>query len=131
MSRWAYLAVLIVVLASVGFGLDWQPAVMSPMPDSKFAVPAPSPVPRNKTDGPNAALSPVYPASPGPPGAVPDQTVGSGVAQRPSQVRGPLAAEVAAPNCNVRACTAAYRSFVAADCSYQPLNGPRRRCEKR
>ena len=133
MSRWAYLAVVIVVLASVGFGLDWQPATMSPMPDPKFAVPAPALVPRDKTDGPNAALSPVYPASPGPPTAasVPNQTVGTGVAQRPTQMTGPLAAQAAAPNCNVRACTAAYRSFVAADCSYQPLNGPRRRCEKR
>ena len=134
MSRWAYLAVLIVVLGSVGFGLDWQPATMSPMPDPKFALPSPSPVSRNQSDGPNAALSQAYPASPGPASAAPpSQTVGAGVAQRPTQLAGPPAEleSAAAPNCNVRACAAAYRSFMAADCSYQPMNGPRRRCEKR
>nr|WP_321454423.1 BA14K family protein [uncultured Cohaesibacter sp.] len=30
--------------------------------------------------------------------------------------------------CNIRACSARYRSFRAWDCSYQPYNGPRRRC---
>ncbi|WP_320143255.1 BA14K family protein [uncultured Cohaesibacter sp.] len=30
--------------------------------------------------------------------------------------------------CNVRACSIRYRSFRAWDCSYQPYNGPRRRC---
>jgi hypothetical protein len=32
--------------------------------------------------------------------------------------------------CNVNACTAAYRSFRAADCTYQPSDGPRRLCSK-
>jgi type IV secretory pathway VirB10-like protein len=32
--------------------------------------------------------------------------------------------------CNVSACTAAYRSFMPADCTYQPSNGPRRLCTK-
>ena len=32
--------------------------------------------------------------------------------------------------CNVSACTAAYRSFTPADCTYQPSNGPRRLCTK-
>ncbi|MGA8560875.1 MAG: BA14K family protein [Pseudolabrys sp.] len=27
-------------------------------------------------------------------------------------------------------CTAAYRSFRAADCTYQPSDGPRRLCSK-
>nr|WP_321458202.1 BA14K family protein [uncultured Cohaesibacter sp.] len=30
--------------------------------------------------------------------------------------------------CNIRACSARYRSFRAWDCTYQPYNGPRRRC---
>lgn len=32
--------------------------------------------------------------------------------------------------CNIAACTAAYISFNAADCTYQPSDGPRRYCEK-
>ena len=35
-----------------------------------------------------------------------------------------------APNCNTQACSNAYRSFDAADCTYQPANGPRRACRK-
>jgi len=35
-----------------------------------------------------------------------------------------------APQCNVAACTAAYHSFTAADCTYQPTNGPRQFCRK-
>jgi hypothetical protein len=32
--------------------------------------------------------------------------------------------------CNVAACTRAYISFTAADCTYQPTEGPRRLCTK-
>jgi membrane peptidoglycan carboxypeptidase len=34
------------------------------------------------------------------------------------------------PQCNVRACESAYRSFRASDCTYQPYSGPRRLCER-
>ena len=120
MSRWAYLGVLLVVLASVGFGLDWQPATLSPMRDVKIAAPL-APV---AASNPN----PVIPVSPVP-APPPEQTVGTGPPRRSTQMAGETAP--LAPNCNVQACAAAYRSFVAADCSYQPLNGPRRRCEKK
>ncbi|WP_353645470.1 PBP1A family penicillin-binding protein [Mesorhizobium sp. WSM2239] len=33
-------------------------------------------------------------------------------------------------SCNVRACSRAYRSFRAEDCTFQPYSGPRRLCEK-
>jgi len=32
--------------------------------------------------------------------------------------------------CNVSACSQAYISFAASDCTYQPLDGPRRLCTK-
>ena len=35
-----------------------------------------------------------------------------------------------APNCNTQACSNAYRSFDAADCTYKPANRPRRTCKK-
>lgn len=35
-----------------------------------------------------------------------------------------------APACDVQACMAAYRSFRAADCTFQPYDGPRRLCTR-
>jgi hypothetical protein len=32
--------------------------------------------------------------------------------------------------CNYQACSEAYRSFDASDCSYQPYDGPRRQCRR-
>ena len=34
------------------------------------------------------------------------------------------------PKCDVNACERAYRSFTESDCTYQPLDGSRRLCEK-
>tara|TARA_R110000868_G_scaffold308687_3_gene570127 strand:+ start:786 stop:2840 length:2055 start_codon:yes stop_codon:yes gene_type:complete len=34
------------------------------------------------------------------------------------------------PQCNIQACSKAYRSFRASDCSFQPYSGPRRICER-
>lgn len=48
----------------------------------------------------------------------------------------PAAAGVSRPDiraqatCNIAACSQAYVSFNAADCTYQPNDGPRRYCEK-
>ena len=113
MARLGYLAVMMVVLGSVGFGLDWQSAPMSPMPDSGRAVQAAVP-----------AISPAPISQPAPPA--------------PATIGAPAPPAAAASNqpvppitCNVRACARAYRSFQAADCSYQPTGGPRRRCEKK
>lgn len=36
----------------------------------------------------------------------------------------------ASSSCNYQACSASYRSFDPATCTYQPYNGPRRLCEK-
>jgi hypothetical protein len=113
MARFAFIAVLMVVLGSVGFGLDWQSAPMSPMPESgraaqAVAVPATPPAP-NSQPGPAA---PAIVGAPAPPAAA--------------------ASNQPAPQitCNVSACARAYRSFQAPDCSYQPTGGPRRRCAK-
>lgn len=40
------------------------------------------------------------------------------------------AAQKSANSCNISACAAAYRSFRAEDCTYQPYSGPRQVCEK-
>lgn|SRR6185437_3542816 len=39
-------------------------------------------------------------------------------------------AQPVAANCHIRACAEHYSSFNPSDCTYQPLDGPRRRCEK-
>ena len=42
----------------------------------------------------------------------------------------PAAAQVPQPICDVAACTAAYRTFQASDCTYMPSRGVRRLCTK-
>ena len=41
-----------------------------------------------------------------------------------------VTAQEAPAQCDVQACGAAYRSFRASDCTYQPYQGPRRACTK-
>lgn len=40
------------------------------------------------------------------------------------------AAKQALNSCDVQGCASAYQSFRASDCSYQPMEGPRKFCEK-
>jgi hypothetical protein len=110
MARLGYLAVLMIVFGSVVFGLDWQSAPMSPMPDS--GLPAQAAVTPPVAIGQPVRPAPATIAAPAPPAAT---------------VRKQPAPRIA---CNVSACARAYRSFQAADCSYQPIGGPRRRCAK-
>jgi 1A family penicillin-binding protein len=56
---------------------------------------------------------------------------GAGVADAGTAEGGAAAVPVAAPvQCNVRACSRAYRSFDAATCTFQPFAGPRRLCTR-
>ena len=41
-----------------------------------------------------------------------------------------VSAQPTEPLCDIRACSAAYRSFDASDCTYQPFEGPRRLCTR-
>ena len=42
----------------------------------------------------------------------------------------PFAQQTQGPRCDVQACRAAYISFHASDCTYQPVHGPRRLCTR-
>ena len=42
----------------------------------------------------------------------------------------PAQATTSNNRCDVQACSSAYQSFRASDCTYQPFEGPRRVCEK-
>jgi len=136
-----YGAVLVIALGTVLLGLDRLPAPMSPMVDTpaglaaKPAPPLPTPIAQpvpsvpNATPGalPSAMIgAPIVPPALAPP-ASPAVPATAGAA---AQVAAPVAPPEHAVRCNVDACTAAYRSFTSADCTYQPTNGPRRLCTK-
>lgn len=101
------------------------------------------------------ALTPIYPASPGPaapmqarpaepaettaaePDAIqqaqtnaPREETEDTVATVAAQTSAPASATASDQRCNIDACASAYRSFTSSDCTYQPLQGPRRLCEK-
>jgi hypothetical protein len=129
-----YGAVLVITLGGVLLGLDWLPAPMSPMADTEaglHAPPAVRPPPAPVTVVPVAPNAPigvpivpprlVAPAAPSVPAATAEQAPAAPpiAAAEPPQVK-----------CNVDACTAAYRSFHASDCTYMPSVGPRRLCTK-
>ena len=120
-----YGAFLLVVLSSVLFGLDWQPAPMPAMPEVDVAAyvpppPAPKPAIVNVAPGPATAPNLLAPSPVAPPAAAPAaRSAVAPVAQTPPQ-----------PKCDVAACAAAYRTFRESDCSYSPNFGERRLCTK-
>jgi hypothetical protein len=121
-----------VTASSVAFGLDWVSAPLPPMPETEASVQAaklaahvPPPRPLKAV----AQVRSVYPARPLP------QTADATAAQ-PAPIIGvvprqaPAATAAPQPKCDIAACSAAYHSFRAADCSWQPYDGPRRFCDK-
>jgi hypothetical protein len=129
-----YCAVLLVAASSVAFGLDWVSAPLPPMPETEASVQAaklaahvPPPRPLKAV----AQVRSVYPARPLPQTANAEATAPPpapiiGVQPRPA----PIAAAAPQPQCDIAACSAAYHSFRASDCSWQPYDGPRRFCDK-
>src|SRR5215470_9865902 len=153
-----YGAVLAIALGSVLLGLDWVSAPMSPMVDTKAGLSAAAPplppapiratvaVPNTPAAPPapvpvqpniSAPVSPPVPTAPRAnfgapiiaPGLTPSPSASSEAAT-PAATEAPAATAEPPAHCNVNACTAAYRSFRAADCTYQPSDGPRRLCSK-
>ena len=119
MQIFALIAVAIASLIGVMIGLEGVPP---PTPSVAPAATAPA--------GPSRSLAPAVPqAAPAPLPIPPPVTDGGGTAPivMPELSR---SADTAAPKCNIEACKAAYRSFTEADCTYQPLEGPRRLCTR-
>jgi len=122
-----YGCVLVIALGSVLLGLDWRSAPMSPMIDTEaglHAAPVPAPVAvQPPAETPNATIgAPIVP-----PG------LAAPVARAPApatQAAAPSAEPEPQVRCNIEACTAAYHSFRATDCTYLPISGPRRLCTK-
>jgi hypothetical protein len=133
-SLLVYCCVLLVTAGSVAFGLDWVSAPLPPMPETEASVQAAklaAHVPPPGAFRAVAQVRSVYPARPLPPGA---DTGATAMAQpqiaAPAPVAPVPAAQPAQPKCDIAACSAAYHSFRAIDCSWQPFDGPRRFCDK-
>ena len=116
----AYVAIMVVALFSVA--LEWDtlvaPSASAMREMQAVAVPAqrdavPPPPAAERTPPPKAA-------------AVASPAVNAGAAAR----TGEEAQKPAAPACDIAACTAAYRTFRASDCTYAPSFGVRRLCTK-
>ena len=146
-----YGAVLAITLGNVLLGINWLSAPMSPMVNTEAGLRAPAallpPTPSAKTGVLDLATPVVVPptapnAQPGapnigariiPPSLTAPTTpnvptsVGTDVQTMPPE---PIAAPEPQVTCNVEACTAAYRSFKASDCTYLPTGGTRRLCAK-
>jgi hypothetical protein len=128
-----YGAVLVIALGSVLLGLDWLSAPMPPMTDTEaglHAPPAVRPPPAPVVATPAAPNAPIG-APIVPPGlvapAVPNAPAPTAAQAAPTP---PVAAPEPQVQCRVEACTAAYRSFRASDCTYMPNAGQRRLCAK-
>lgn len=113
------LAVLAVALTSVVFGLEWRSAPEAPRRDVSLQQPIVFPPP--------PSVPPLVLPAP----ANPESAAAPPPATEADQAHAQAPAVSAPAGCNVSACEAAYKSFRASDCTYQPFDGPRRLCKKR
>jgi BA14K-like protein len=135
-SIFYYCAFAFVVLSGVLFGLDWQPATLSPMPPIQVvALPPPPPPPPVKPPEPVAppvAAAPSVAPNAGTqrPGASRTVTQNPAAPVAVAPANPPVAQTPPKPLCDVAACAAAYRSFRESDCTFNPSVGPRQLCTK-
>ncbi|HZQ12818.1 MAG TPA: BA14K family protein [Pseudolabrys sp.] len=135
-SFFFYATVALVTAGSVASGLDWLSAPLQPMAETEASVQAAklaANVPPPGLFKPVQQVRSVYPARPLP--AAPDTTPAVTAMGEPQIGTPPPAAPVqtaapAQPKCDIAACSAAFHSFRASDCTWQPFDGPRRFCDK-
>ncbi len=138
-----YGAVLFITLSSVLLGLDWLSAPMSPMVDTQAGLRAAAPPQVSAPSAPKVTPALSQPSvTPSanigvpivPPSLVPARPNPPAPASGDASVQATPPATVTVPEpevkCNVAACTAAYHTFTASDCTYQPVGGPRKLCTK-
>jgi hypothetical protein len=138
MAFLVYLFVLVVAAGSIVFGLD---LTQSPLKAPSYATPAAQATDSAPTVAPakieTAAGAPASRFSSSTSTKRPVESVGVAANARASSEEAhtkPAAittTTVSAPNhCAIDACAAAYKSFRASDCTYQPYGGGRRLCAK-
>lgn len=151
MAFLVYFVVLLIAGASVLFGLDWLSSPMSPMAPIKPVIQAAKVPPPARTVATTVTPAPPQPEPQpetvttiapvtAPAVVAPVASVGAPVAAADAEPANAAAVAVPLPQlaveekpqakCDVDACTSAYRSFTAEDCTYQPSVGPRRLCTK-
>jgi hypothetical protein len=134
MSFLVYFFVLLVAASSVLFGLDWMQApLQAPTARERTiqtiaaAAPATAKTTAQAQQAAAAAAAPVT-------ASAQQAAEGTGAppvaAQPPEEIKAEAIEPKPAPLCDVDACERAYRSFTAADCTYQPSFGERRVCTK-
>ncbi|MCK9919675.1 BA14K family protein [Microbacteriaceae bacterium K1510] len=122
MSWRVFLAVVAVALVNVAVGLEW----LSPAPPRTASLQTPIVYPTPPAAVPAQAAAPAKaPAQAAAPRPAPATTAAAEASEARAQ------APSAPPGCNVSACEAHYKSFRAADCTYQPNDGPRRLCRRK
>lgn len=146
-----YFVVLLIAGASVLFGLDWLSSPMSPMAPIKPAIQAAKVPPPARTVATTVSPAPPQPEPQRETATTVAPVTAPAVVTPVASVSVPVVADEAEPanaaaatttlpqiaveekqqaKCDVNACTSAYRSFIAEDCTYQPSVGPRRLCTK-
>ena len=137
MSFLVYFFVLLVAAGSVIFGLDWTQAPLNPPPYATLPAAA-TRVARTAPPQPATVQAPVRSAGTqtAPATTASVATAGNAATAMASATRedatpaSATAATAMAGHCNIEACSAAYRSFRASDCTYQPYGADRRACTK-
>ena len=137
MAFLVYLFVLVVAAGSIVFGLD---LTQSPLQPPSYATPvaqttdasatiAPAKIKTTATTGTASAAKTSAPAtSAANPAGV---AANAQASAEDTQNQPATTAAVSAPNhCAIEACAAAYHSFRASDCTYQPFGSERRLCTK-
>jgi hypothetical protein len=145
----AYLALMLVTIGSMMFGPAWlmqpdhkpAPATHAVASDQRKqpTKPVPYVASQQGASEKTANAQPITPptgASPVTASTTPVETAAKKAeteepeVAKPDQVEG-IASGAAGPTaCDIGACSTAYQTFRASDCSYQPYEGPRRLCTK-
>jgi hypothetical protein len=123
-----------------------KPEDATPAVDASAAQPQPQQSTPQQAQAPSnpAPARAVATANPEPPKATAETTTAepqkptaetTGVAARSEENRQaatvtPVQATASNNRCDVQACSSAYQSFRASDCTYQPFEGPRQICSK-
>lgn len=130
MAFLVYLFVLVVAAGSILFGLD---LTQSPLQPPSYATPAARTVDAARPVAPAKIATTGTVSTPKARSAVSSAGVAANAQASSEDTQGQpqTAAAASAPNhCAIDACAAAYKSFRASDCTYQPFGGERRLCTK-
>ena len=129
-----YLAILIAAVFSVG--LEWD-ALVEPSAATRHEIRAVTELgspPRQAAPASSAVAPTVQTAVPAAAPAAAPAPAAASAAVNPTDSQPPAAAVATQtpppPQCDIDACTSAYHSFRALDCTYQPNEGPRWLCTK-